>query len=83
MDDADLLPKKYSLVRAENGKLYVVAKDDEGEPIEEDPERFPPSVVQDVKAILNTAETDVEAKLAPYLTPQGSGVRVRVPKILD
>ena len=84
MYDDDDRARKYSLVYAGNNKLYAVSKNDEGQPIdiEENP-NIPQSVVNDVKGILKNAEDNVEAKLEQYLAPAGSGVRVRVPKILD
>ena len=78
---AELSPKKYTLVRAADGKLYAVAKN-QAIPIEGNP-NIPPNVAQQVENSLDGTETSVEAALAPYLTPQGSGVRVRVPNLLD
>jgi len=78
---AELSPKKYTLVRDPAGKLYAVAKN-EAIPIQGNP-NIPPSVVQQVENSLDGTETSVEAALASYLTPQGSGVRVRVPNLLD
>ncbi|HEX5490347.1 MAG TPA: hypothetical protein VFX07_03735 [Candidatus Udaeobacter sp.] len=78
---ADLLPKKYTLVRAADNKLYAVAKD-ETIPIDGNP-NIPSTVVQEVNNSLDDAEDGVGTALAPYLQPHGSGVRVRVRGILD
>lgn len=75
----DLSPKDYTLVYAANGKLYAVAKND-GKPIEEDPVRFTPELVAQLKGKIDTHEMEMEQLLHG---PLGSGVRVRVPKILD
>ena len=85
MADADLIPKKYTLVRDPNNKLYAVANNEVVE-LEGPNSPVPSSVAQQVHGDLDGVdgvENTVEARLAPYLTPQGSGVRVRVPKILD
>jgi hypothetical protein len=95
MDDDDERPppKKYTLVYGADGNLYAVAKNG-AVPIEGGPPNspVPTSVAQDVKNSLegpnpveipNGVENYVESKLAPYMAPAGSGVRVRLPKILD
>jgi hypothetical protein len=78
---AELSPKKYTLVRDPLGNLIAVSKN-AAIPIEGNP-NIPSTVVQQVENSLDGNETSVEAALAPYLTPQGSGVRVRVPNLLD
>ena len=79
MDDDDRLPKKYTLVYGANGKLYAVAKDD-WKKIEEIPTPVPPDVAGQVRDKLNKVQDDVQDLL---MGPLGSGVRVRVPDILD
>lgn len=78
----ELNPQKYTLLRDPAGKLYAVANNQVVE-LDAPNSTVPSSVVQQVHGDLDTFENTVQAKLAPYLTPQGSGVRVRVPKILD
>jgi hypothetical protein len=71
MDDP--LPlDKYTLVRAADGKLYAVAKD-ETKPVDGE------SLVNQVEGAIDTAQTTVRALLLPF----GSGVRVKVPKIFE
>ena len=64
--------EKYTLVRAADGKLYAVAKN-EMKPIEGQP-NIDPAAVQHA---LDIAEDTVKAALMPL----GSGVRVKVPQI--
>jgi hypothetical protein len=78
MDDDDRLPKKYTLVRDPAGNLYAVAKN-EAVDLQA---TIPAADLQVVKNKLNTVENEVEATLVQYLAAP-SGVRVRVPKILD
>jgi hypothetical protein len=95
MDDVEERPpKKYTLVYGADGKLYAVGKR-EAVPIEggaANGSPVPDNIGQDVKNALegpnaveipNGVENYVESKLAPYMAPAGSGVRVRVPKILE
>jgi hypothetical protein len=90
MEDDDLLrAKTYTLVRDPNNKLYLVGKN-QVVPLEDpnNPSPVPSTVVGQVHGDLEGVggvggvENTVEGRLAQYL-PQGSGVRVRVPKILD
>jgi hypothetical protein len=80
----ELTPKKYTLVRDPNNKLYAVASNEVVD-LEGPNSPVPSSVAEQVHGDLDGpdgVEHTVQARLAPYL-PQGSGVRVRVPKILD
>jgi hypothetical protein len=88
MDDDVDRAKKYTLVRDPNNNLYLVAKNEVVALEAANPYNIPSSVAQEVHHDLEGVngvggvENTVEGRLAQYL-PQGSGVRVRVPKILD
>ena len=93
MDEIDRA-KEYTLVYGGDGKLYAVGKHAavpiEGGPPSPVPADVGQRVVDDlvgqnppVEAPMYGVEKTVEDRLKPYLTPHGSGVRVRVPKILD
>jgi hypothetical protein len=89
MDDADPLPKKYTLVRDSNNRLYLVApNDNEVVDLEASNSPVPANIVTLVHGDLGDVgtagiERTVETRLTQYLTPHGSGVRVKVPKIFD
>jgi hypothetical protein len=81
MDDDVDRAKEYTLVRDPFGNLIAVSRN-ATIPIDGNPD-IPSSVLQQVKNSIDGTETSVQTALTPYLTPHGSGVRVRVPKILD
>jgi hypothetical protein len=66
--------KKYTLVQAANGDLYLVNEEDETVKV------LPPQqlhIIQQMSPVADKAMTDL---FYPIL---GSGVRVRVPKVFD
>ena len=73
---ADLPLKKYTLVRAANGDLYLVGEEGETVNIARDY----PALQSQIEQMSPQAD---EAVSALFAQPLGSGVRVRVPKILD
>jgi hypothetical protein len=79
MDDDDRTPKKYTLVRAADGNYYAVAKD-VATPIENLGNADQQELIHERVRELETAQYNLDVALRG---PLGSGVRVRVPDILD
>jgi len=78
-DDDDRAPKKYTLVRDTNEDLYLVAKY-EATPIvdvgDQEEQQFIQQRLQELQIAQNNLDRAVQG-------PLGSGVRIKVPKILD
>ena len=74
---ADLLPKKYTIVQAANGDYYAVTND-EGEA--QKMQKL--SASQSALIQAHGAAEDYLSRML-MLTPLGSGVKVRLPKIFD